>query len=364
MRTLSVKALALVMAIAAGFASCKKQSAGEKLKPTGTTAAAALEPSKDAKLLADLFKKEAPKSQFFTIQTKERTTLKTQNGNTYNIPAQAFRRRDGSFPTGPVTVTIKEVLSAKDFVLSDRPTANAGDYLVSYGEFFVRATEAGADLVLAAPVTVQVVVRGDNRPQQRVPMWQGDTTVFTTFSGYDYQNQSITVTQPVAQNPGVDWSQSSGYALFNSTTGTLDFQLSDLISWRNCDAFNSVSGPRTTVLGYFNIFNDDTPNSSPEQPSMLFFKPRNINSVIKFYNIILDAPTGFKGFLSYQNIVPVGQQGTFLAVTALNGQFYAQLKDVIIGAPAPGTNYSPVAFNLVPVSGADVLAMIADLNNR
>jgi hypothetical protein len=363
MRALSVKALALVIAIAIGSASCKKQSAGEKLKPTGTAAVAALEPSKDAKLLADLFKTAAPRSQFFTIQSKDRSTITTQNGTRYLIPALAFRRKDGSLPTGPVSVTIKEVMSAKDFVLSDRPTANAGDYLVSYGEFFVRATEAGADLKLVTPITVQVVPKTDNRPQ-RVPMWEGDTVVFVTVNGYDYQNQAVTVTQPVAQNPGVDWTQSSGYALFNSTTGTLDFQLSDLLTWRNCDAFNSAGGPRTTVLGYFNVFNDDTPDSSPEQPSMLFFKPKNINSVIKFFTLILNAPAGYKGFLSYQDIVPIGQEGTFLAITALNGQFYAELKDVVIGAPAPGTNYHPVNFDLQPVSGADVLAMIAELNNR
>lgn len=363
MKSLSVKAVALVITIAVGFASCKKQAAEEKLKSTGTTAVAPPAPNKDALLLAELFSKEAPRSQFFTVQSRENMTITTRNGNKYTIPAAAFRRRDGSFPTGPVTVAIKEVLTPKDFVLADRPTATAGDYLVSYGEYFVRATEAGADLTLVAPITVQVVPRGEIRPQGNIPMWEGDTAVYTTFSGYDYQNQPTTVVQPVWQNPGIDWTQLPNYALFNPSTGTIDFQLSDLLTWSNCDAFNNASGPRTTVLGYFNVFNDDTQNSSPEQPSMLFFKPRNINSVIKFSTLILNAPAGFKGFLSYQNVVPIDQEGTFLAITSLNGQFYAQLKDVVIDAPAPGTNYSPVSFDLQPVSGADLLAMIAELNN-
>lgn len=364
MKALSFKALALVITIAVGFVSCKKQSAEEKLKPTGAASAAPLAVSKDALLLAELFGKEAPKTQFFTIQSRENAIIKTQNGNTYTIPAGSFRRKDGSFPTGPVTVAIKEVLTPKDFVLADKPTANAGDYLVSYGEYFVRATEAGADLTLATPITVQVIPTGESRPQGKVPMWEGDTTVYVTFDGRSYQNQPISVVQPVAQNPGVDWTQTPDYALFNPSTGTLDFQLSDLLTWSNCDAFNNVGGPRTTVLGYFNVYNDETPNASPDQPSMLFFKPRNINSVIKFFNIILDAPDGFKGFLSYQNIVPVGQEGTFLAITALNGQFYAELKDVVIDAPAPGTDYSPVNFDLQPVSGTDLLALIAELDNR
>lgn len=364
MKSLSVKVLALLITIAAVFTACKKQSAEERLKLNNNTAAVPLAPSKDALLLADLFKKDAPKTQFFTVQSRENSTIKTQNGNSYIIPAGAFRRKDGSLPTGLVTVAIREVRTPKDFVLADRPTATAGDYLVSYGEYFVSATEAGADLTLASPITVKVVPVGEFRPQGPVPMWDGDTSVFVAIDGYDYQNQPIRVAQPVSQNPGIDWTQAPNFALFNSTTGTLDFQLTDLLTWSNCDAFNTVGGPRTTVLGYFNIFNDDTPNSSPEQPSLLFFKPRNINSVVKFYNLILDAPAGFKGFLSYQNIVPIGQEGTFLAITALNGQFYAELKDVVIDAPVAGTNYSPVAFDLQPVSGSDLLALIAELNNR
>lgn len=357
-----VRALALVTTIA--VVSCNKQSTVEKLNPEGSIAAAEAQPNRDAQLLAQLFASAGPKTQFFTVQGKEKVTLTTSNGNKYNIPAGALRRKDGTAPTGPISVAIREVLSPKDFVFSNRPTAASGAYLLSYGEYFVRATEAGADLVLAAPIAVQTVVRTQVRPQEKVPMWDGDTTVYFTINGYNQLNQPTSVTQPASQDPGINWTQAPDYALFNATTGTLDFQLSQLLQWRNCDVFSSSTGPKTTVLGYFDVYNNDTPNSSPEQPSMLFFKPRNINSVVKFFNIILNAPAGFKGFLSYQTIIPVGQQGTFLAITALNGQFYAQLLDATIAAPASGTNYTPVSFNLQPVTASQLVSMIADLNNR
>jgi hypothetical protein len=362
MKSLSVRALALVTTIA--VVSCNKQSNVEKLNPAGNVAAAAAEVNPDAKRLAELFKSAGPKTQFYTVPPKERTSITSQNGTKYNIPAGAFRRKDGTPPTGPVSLAIREVLSPKDFVLSNRPTANAGQYLLSYGEFFVRATEAGADLLLVAPIAVQAPLRAQVRPQDKVPMWDGDTTVYFTVNGYNQLNQPTSVLQPASQDPGVNWSQAPDYALFNSVTGTLDFQLSQLVQWRNCDVFSGTTGPKTTVLGYFNVYNDDTPNSSPEQPSMLFFKPKTINSVVKFFNIILNAPAGFKGFLSYQAVIPVGQQGTFLAITSLNGQFYAELQDVTIAPPATGTNYTPVSFNLQPVTGAQLIALIADLNNR
>jgi hypothetical protein len=363
MKSLSVRALALVITIAIGTASCKKQSATEKLKPESAIAVAPLAVNKDAQLLAALFKSAAPKTQFFTVQSREKVTLTTQNGTRYNIPGGAFRRKDGSVPTGPVSVAIRESLTPRDFVLTDKPTANAGEYLISYGEFFVRATEAGADLKLAAPIAVQVPVRDNARPQGKVPMWDGDTTVIVTTNGHNYQNQPVSISTPVNMAPGVDWSQAPTYALFNSTTGTLDFDLYELIRWTNCDAFSGVSGPKTTVLGYFDIFNNATPSSSPEQPSMLFFKPKNINSIVKFSTLILTPPAGFEGFLSYQNTIPIGQDGTFLAITALSGQFYAELKSVTVPAPGVGTNYVPVNFNLQPVSGAQLLTLISDLNN-
>ncbi|MBW8683193.1 hypothetical protein [Chitinophaga rhizophila] len=362
MRSLSVRALALVTTIA--VVSCNKQSAVEKLNPDGNAVAATAEPSRDARLLADLFKSAAPKTSFFTVSAKQPGTLSTPNGTRYTIPPGALRRKDGSVPTGPVSVAIREVYSPKDFVLTNRPTATNGQYLLSYGEFFVRATEGGADLTLAAPIAVQAPVRAQVRPQEKVPMWDGDTSVYFTVNGHNQFNQPTSVIQPASQDPGINWNAAPDFALFNPGTGTLDFQLSQLIQWRNCDVFSGTTGPKTTVLGYFNIYNDDTPSSSPEQPSMLFFKPKTINSVVKFFNIILNAPNGFKGFLSYQNVIPVGQQGSFLAITALGGQFYAELKDVTIAPPASGTNYTPVSFNLQPVTGAQLLTLIADLNNR
>lgn len=356
-----VSALALVTTIA--VVSCNKQSTQEKLNPSGIAAAAAQE-NPDAKRLAALFQSAGPRTQFYTVPPREGTTIGTQNGSKYTIPSGAFRRKDGSVPTGPVTVAIREVLSPKDFVFSNRPTATNGNYLLSYGEFFIRATEAGADLTLAAPIAVQTPVRTQLRPQEKVPMWNGDTSAYYILNGYNQFNQATTVTQPASQDPGINWNPAPDYALFNSTTNTLDFSISQLLQWRNCDVFSGTTGPKTTVLGYFNVFNDDTPNSSPEQPSMLFFKPKTINSVVKFFNLILNAPPGFKGFLSYQAVIPVGQQGTFLAITSLNGQFYAELKDVTIAAPASGTNYTPVSFNLVPVSATDLVALVNELNNR
>jgi len=362
MKSLAVQALALATTIAIGTASCKKQSAAEKLTPDGKTAAVALAENQDGQVLKRLFQSAAPKTEFFTITNREKVTVTTKNGSKYNFPALALRRKDGSIPTGPISVAIRELRTPSDFVLSDKPTARQGDYLLSYGEYFVRATEAGADLVLAAPVAVQAAVKQDTRPPGKVPMWDGDTTIDITTNGYNELNQPTSVTTSVTYGKGVDWNPAADVATFNASTNTLDFQLGNLITWRNCDAFNGISGPKTTVLGYFNIYNDGTYASAPDQPSLLFFKPTNITSVVKFSTQILNAPAGFKGFLSYQATIPIGQQGTFLAITVLNGLYYAELKPVTISAPTGGNNYIGINFNLQPLTAAQVIALVNSLN--
>lgn len=366
MKSLSVKALALVATVALGFASCKKQSDDQKLKTPETIAAAGFI-SKDGALLAEVFRKYGPQFETYSIQAEGRTVIATKKGSRYTIPSLAFVKPDGSTATGVITVSIKEILEPKDFVFADRQTASGANVLQSFGEFFVRATQGATDLKLKPGVTIGVQAPAVGRPniETKIPLWDGDTTATTTLNGHNYLNQPVSVTVPVSVAPGVDWSQLPTYALFNATTGTVDFQLSDLLRWTNCDILYSTPNPKTTVLGYFsNYYNDETQQTMAEQPSLLYFKPQGINAVAKFYNIILNAPAGFKGFLSYQAAVSIGQKGSFLAITALNGKFYAQLlPNITVPAPAAGTNYSPIKFTLAEVSATDLVNLITTLNS-
>lgn len=365
MKSLSVKALVLMATVALGFASCKKQSDDQKLKAPETTAAADFV-SKDGALLAELFRKVGPQSEFFTVQAEGQTRLVTKKKVTYTIPSLAFVKPDGSTATGVISLSIKEIFEPKDFVFADKQTASGANILQSFGEFFVRATQGTTELKLRPGVTIGVQAPAVGRPagQEKLPLWDGDTSATTTLNGYNQFNQPVSVSVPVAVAPGIDWSQLPTYALFNSTTGTVDFQLSELLRWTNCDVLYSTPNPKTTVLGYFsNYFNDETQQSLSEQPSLLYFKPQGINSVVKLYNLILGAPAGYKGFLSYQAAVSIGQKGSFLAITALNGKFYAQLlPNVTVAAPAAGTNYSPIKFTLVEVSATDLVNLITTLN--
>lgn len=328
--------------------------------------AAAADP--DGSRLHAFLKSNGPGFETYTVNLQESATFTTKNGRKYTVRRNALVRPDGSSATGAITFSVKEISTPAAMIFADRPTATrTGAPLESYGEFFVSAVQGTTPLKLRkdSAIAVQVPAKPND---QRIPMWNGDTSITYSTTGYDYINQLTTITTTVSANKGIDWTQvtnpASAYALFDGTNGTLNFRLDSLIKWTNCDRLMSLPSPKTTVLAYFNTnYNPATGSSfTGEEPTMLYFKPTGVNSIIKFYNTIFTPPAGYEGFLSYQNAIPVGQTGTFLAISSIGGQFYAEQKTVTIAAPASGNNYSTVTFNPTPITATALVALINSMN--
>ncbi|NLR67951.1 hypothetical protein HGH92_26840 [Chitinophaga varians] len=356
------------------FGACTKQLKNDVNGPSDAsknlTADVAAAPDPDGLKLHTFLRANGPAYETYTVDLQENATFTTKGGRKYTISRNSLVRPDGSPATGPITISVKEISNAAGMIFADRPTAtNTGAPLESFGEFFVSAQQGSTPLRLRkdSAINVQAPAKvGD----QRIPMWNGDTSITITTSGYNYVNQLITLSTTISANKGVDWQQvtnpASAYALFDGTNGTLNFRLDSLIKWTNCDKLMSLPNPKTTVLAYFSSnYNPATGTSfGGEEPSMLYFKPTGVNSIIKFYNTIFTPPAGFEGFLSYQNAIPVGQKGTFLAISSIGGQFYAEQKTVTIGAPAAGTNYTTVTFNPAPVSASTLVSLINSMNTK
>ncbi|WP_343690824.1 hypothetical protein [Chitinophaga sp.] len=354
--------------------ACTKQMKNDLSDPSNSSknnlgvAAAATDP--DGAKLHEFLRANGPADETYTVELQRSASFTTKSGSKYTVNFNALVRPDGSPASGPITFTVKEISNAAGMIFADKPTAtNTGAPLESFGEFFVSAKQSATPLRLRKDSAINVQVPA-KVADQRIPMWNGDTSVTINTSGYNYINQYITLSTTVSANKGVDWQQvtnpASAYALFDGTNGTLNFRLDSLIKWTNCDRLMSLPNPKTTVLAYFNSnYNAATGTSfSGEEPTMLYFKPTGVNSIIKFYNTIFTPPAGYEGFLSYQNTIPVGQKGTFLAISSIGGQFYAEQKTVTIAAPAAGTNYTTVTFNPVPVSASALVALINSMNTK
>ena len=323
-------------------------------------------------MMTAFFKQNAPAFESFTVNATTGGTIVSSKGTKYIIPANSLLDASGNAVTGNVLVSVKEIGNASEMILGDKPTRTGdGKTLISYGEFFVRAQQGNNVLKLRNDSAVRVNVKAPapvgGQILREMPIWSGDSAVNTTTQGYNDDNQQVTISNTFYMARGISWSQIlTQNALYNNNDGGYDFKLDSLITWRNCDALYNPGGTKTTVLGYMgDKFNSETVRSyMGQEPSMLFFKVKQQNTLVKLYDVILQPATGKEGLHSYQQSFSVGEQGTFLAISSKGGKFYAEMRDVTIAAPAPGKNYTPYTFNLVEVSQSTLLSLIQQMNTK
>ncbi|MCU0451306.1 MAG: hypothetical protein MUC97_15950 [Bernardetiaceae bacterium] len=315
--------------------------------------------------------RHAPAVERFNIDAATGGTFTSSRGVRLTFPAGAFVTASGQPVTGNVEVSVQNVATPSEMVLSNRPTETAnGEILISFGEFQVRMRQGGNELRLAANRVVDVQApapRNAGAPQgfREVPLWNGDTTIQQTMQGLDWQAQQVSITQSIRTARGVTWNSAPGAAALNPNGQNLVFGLTQplQLNWVNCDRLYSDPRPKTTVLTYFG--QNFAPGTGQSylgwQPSGLFFKPLGLNSVIKFYNQILTPPTGREGFYSYQNSIPIGMEGSFLAYSVIDGRFYVEVRHNVT-IPSPVNGFVGLTFNPQPVSESAFLAAIQSLD--
>jgi len=324
----------------------------------------------DVEKMIRFFKDHEPAVEKFTVDAAAGSTITLQNGSKITFGPDAFVKPGGSVVTGNVTISARVFFKASEMILGDKPTLTSdGNILETFGEAMVTAEQNGQQLALnpqqkPPAVVAPVGVANANGANREIPMWDGDTTVNIDYSGYNHENVFTTITQAYTIKKGMAWAQIPG-SFGVASAATTYFPLDALGDWRNCDALYNIMTPKTTVLGYFgDKFNIKTGNNySGQDPTQLFFKVAGVNTIVKLYNPIFNPITGKEGLLSYQNSIPVAANGTFLAMSTVNGKFYAELRDVTI-TPDAGKNFMGITFNLQEVSEAQLLQLIQQMNTK
>lgn len=351
---------------AATLSSCYKEN--PIIDPVFTADSAAMR--QGAATMQAFFDRHRPQNERFSIDAAAGGTFTTSNGTRITIAPNAFRL-NGNPVTGPVNVWVRDILTPSQMVLADKPSvATSGRMLECYGQIMVKAEQGGQELQLppnaAMTRTMNVAMplgTGGGQTPQDIPLWSGDTSVTITAQGYNHENIATTVSAQYTFKKGMEWRGMPGFAIANDTANY--FNLDSLGVWRNVDALYDQNTPRTTVLCFLgDKYNPLSGNVTSQDPSMVFFKTKTTNTLVKLYTTILQPAYGREGFLSYQNSMPIGQQGTFLVVSALGNRIYAGMRDVTIPAPAAGKNYVGYDFNLSEVSEAQLQTMIQQLNNK
>src|SRR5690606_4963737 len=143
----------------------------------------------------EFFEKYAPQSETFTLDASAGGTLTLSSGTTITFPANAFVKPDGSPVSGNVSVSAKDILTAGDMILANKPTiTSSGEMLESFGEIIVQASKNDTVLrmspaVQQRPATVTVPVGLADGSKREAPMWEGDTTISYTNNGYNHENE-------------------------------------------------------------------------------------------------------------------------------------------------------------------------------
>lgn len=310
---------ALILTVALVFTACKKDKNIIVSK------------AKNAKEFAE---KLGPQKQTvsMTISTAPQTiTLK--GGTKITFPVGSLTK-NGLPVTGEVTVVAYEMLKRSAVILGGTNTNHiSGAPLVSDGFIFidVKANGESVDKNLAIPVKVRIPAEREGVTQ----LWEGVQN--------DQQQMAWQAPKPA---------NGAGQREVQSTQGEFAFDFG-MLGWINCDVFWSYSNPKTTMsveipnnpgtFATFRGFSGET---------FVFFCAKGSNVAAQLYT-----PNGTNKVKSYDNVMPVGEEGRLIAFSIKDGKYYFAKKDITITA---NQNESLV---LVETTEANVQTEINNLDN-
>jgi hypothetical protein len=217
-------------------------------------------------------------------------------GTKINFPANAFVDGNGNVVSGTVAVTLKEVLSKKDVLLSGVMTESNGTLLESGGELLVKAQKDGANLMINPAL-------GNNGIQVEVPkvMNDKDMGLFVQEKRRDNGGATGGGGGQTQQNPNT-WVPAPYYP-FGNGPNSYSFTL-PAFTWVNCDRFYSDPAPKTTIT-VLPAFQDN--NQVSDLQVLLVFK--DIATVVT-----LPFDYQLQKFQSYQSSLPVGLQADLVLI--------------------------------------------------
>lgn len=234
-------------------------------------------------------------TQSFTGNAATGFAIVGEKGTSVKFPANAFVDGGGNIVSGNVTVTLKEVLSKKDVLLSGVMTESNGQLLESGGEMEIKANQDGKPLRINPNL-------GDTGIQVEVPKVMNDKDMGLFVQEKRDQGQGGAGGGGQQQQNPATWVPAPYYP-FGNGPNSYTFTLPGF-TWVNCDRFYSDPNPKTTVT-VLPAFQDN--NQVTDLQVILVFK--NISTVITFpFNYSIQK------FESYQNSLPIGAQAHLVLI--------------------------------------------------
>lgn len=242
-------------------------------------------------------------AQTFTGDAATGFSITGAKGTKVTFPANAFVDGDGNVVSGTVTISLKEVLSKKDVLLSGVWTEANGQLLESGGELQVKARKDGADLM------INPAIMPDSGIVVEVPKVMNDQDMGLFVQEKRDQGGAGGGQQGGEQQNPTTWVPAPYYP-FGNGPNSYSFTLPGF-TWVNCDKFYSDPNPKTTIT-VLPDFQDDSVVTDLQV--ILVFK--DISTVITLpFNYSLQK------FESYANSLPVGLQADLVLIGKDSGGF-------------------------------------------
>lgn len=260
-------------------------------------------------------------------------TLTSAKGVVITLNGNALTK-NGNPVTGAIEITYIELFDKGRMLVTNKPTmgvmANGNHAMLkSGGEFFIKASQGGVDLVTISNITLVVPTNLTGGLDNTMTLWAGavDTKDELVWRAADAVGANGT-------KGGVDGVQNSYYVTFGN------------FGWTNVDRFYSDPRPKTTILvgapqGYNNT------NSA----IYLSYDGEGQNALAK-----LDTYTAAGLFSEHYGQIPVGLACHIIFATEDNGQWRYAIKAVTITA---GATYT---FTLAETSVGSEAQLVAAIN--
>ncbi len=303
MKNLTLIALVVITTLFA----CKKDKANDETKLT----------------LAEFNAKFSVPTQKFNGTGGAAFSITGTKGMKFDFPANAFIDASGNPVAGSVVISLKEVLSKRDIILSGKVTQSNGQLLISGGEFQILASQNGQALRLNPAVTVAV----------KVP---------TTFNT---DPMDLFVWGPTAASDST-WVLDQKARVASSA----DFYQFNLpgFGWVNCDYFYSNPNPKTTITAS-PVYAGAAPSIKDQRAYMVFDDLKSVAG--------LPFVLAINKHQSYLNSMPIGLKGKLVILsTDVNDVIYFGQTSFTVSADLH------LNVNVAPATASEIDAFLSTLH--
>ncbi len=238
-------------------------------------------------------------TQTFTVQAASGMFIQGTHGTQVFLAPNAFANQSGELVTGLVTVELVEALNVSDMLWLNKQTVGLDNGLpkplVSGGQFYLNATQAGEQLALVPGMTNISIPTAAPDPAMEL------------FSG-TVNADGVILWDPFGQNGAGINMDSLAYSFPNDSLG-----------WINCDYFNSWGVPLTSITVH-------VPADHDGSNTLVWVVFPSINSLTNVGSSTSDGV--FQTSPGYA--APTGMDVVIVAFSKIDGVYYSSFNNITL----------------------------------